>query len=99
MFAVLSSGASGWFALFVLPMALIIVPFRRGDRWARIIIPVGILTFYLPTLHATLQVLNHTPAVPPWYGAAIACAAAVIGFFLDAPWSARVNEQQTLSSH
>lgn len=87
LLALMEVAASGWFALFVLTMALIIIPFRRGERWARVMIPVGILTFYLPTLHATLKVLQHTPAVPPWYGAAIACAAAVIGFFLDAPWS------------
>jgi len=30
MFAVLSSGASGWFALFVLTMALIICPVSLG---------------------------------------------------------------------
>ena len=87
LLALMQVAAGGWLALFVLLMALILVPFRRGQRWARFIIPVGILAFYLPTLHATLQVLENTPAVPPWYGAAIACAAAVIGLLLDAPWS------------
>ena len=87
LLALMEVAAGGWLALFVLLMALILVPFQRGERWARFIIPVGILAFYLPTLHATLKVLEHTPAVPPWYGAAIACAAAVIGFFLDGPWS------------
>ena len=52
LLALMEVAASGWFALFVLTMALIIVRFRRGERWARIMIPVGILTFYLPTLHA-----------------------------------------------
>jgi hypothetical protein len=87
LLALMQVAAGGWLALFVLLMALIIIPFRRGERWARFIIPIGILAFYVPTLHATLEVLRHTPAVPPWYGAAIACAAAVIGFLLDAPWS------------
>jgi hypothetical protein len=87
LLALMQVAAGGWLALFVLLMALILVPFQRGERWARFIIPVGILALYLPTLHATLEVLRHTPAVPPWYGAAIACAAAVIGFLVDAPWS------------
>jgi len=87
LLALMEVAGGGWLALFVLTMALIMVPFRRGERWARVMIPIGILTFYLPTLHATLKVLQHTPSVPPWYGAAAACAAAVIGFFLDAPWS------------
>jgi membrane dipeptidase len=87
LLALMEVAGGGWLALFVLTMALIVVPFRRGERWARIMIPVGILTFYIPTLYATLRVLRDTPSVPPWYGAAIACLAAAIGFFLDRPWS------------
>ena len=87
LLALMEVAAGGWFALSVLTLALVIVPYRRGERWARIIIPIGILAFYGPTLLATLRVLRDTPAVPPWYGAAIACVAAVIGLFLDRPWS------------
>ena len=85
--ALMEVAGGGWFALFTLITALLLVPFRRGEHWARIMIPVGILTFYVPTLYATLRVLRDTPAVPPWWGAAIACLAAVVGFFLDRPWS------------
>jgi membrane dipeptidase len=87
LLALMEVSGGGWLALFVLTVALIVVPFPRGERWARIMIPVGILAFYIPTLYATLRVLRDTPSVPPWYGAAIACLAAVIGLFLDRPWS------------
>ncbi|MGB6923619.1 MAG: membrane dipeptidase [Methyloceanibacter sp.] len=87
LLALMEVAAGGWLALFVLTMALLFGPFRRGEHWARVIIPLGILTLYIPTLLATLRVLTNTPAVPPWYGAAAACAAAVIGFYLDRPWS------------
>jgi hypothetical protein len=44
------------------------------------------LLFYVPTLLATLAVLEGTPATPPWYGNAIACLATAAGFVADAPW-------------
>jgi len=82
LLALMNVAGGGWLALFVLIMALVIIPFRRGELWARIVIPVGILALYVPTLLATLTV-----PTAPWYGAAAACAAAVIGFVLDAPWA------------
>jgi hypothetical protein len=41
LLALMEVAGGGWLALFVLTMALIVVPFRRGERWARIMIPVG----------------------------------------------------------
>jgi membrane dipeptidase len=91
--ALMEVAGGGWFALFTLISALLLVPFRQGERWARIMIPVGILTFYVPTLYATLRVLRDTPAVPPWWGAALACLAAIVGLFLDQPWSKEPHRQ------
>lgn len=87
LLALMDVGGGGMVALFVLLMALNEIPFRRGERWARYVIPVGILALYVPTLIATLNVACKTPAHPPWYGALAACAAAVIGFVADRPWS------------
>lgn len=87
LLALMNVAGGGWLALFVFVMALLLIPFRRAERWARIVIPIGILALYVPTLAATLTV----PAAP-WYGAAAACAAAVIGFILDAPWTAGVTK-------
>ena len=81
LLALMNVAGGGWLALFVFVMALVLYSFRRGEHWARTVIPIGILALYLPTLAATLTVPE-----APWYGAAAACAAAVIGFILDAPW-------------
>ena len=87
LLALMDVAGGGMLALFVLTMALVFIPFRRGERWARFIIPIGILFLYVPTLIATLNVWSGTPATPPWYGALAACAAAFIGLLLDRPWS------------
>ena len=78
--------AAGWLALGVLVLLLVAFPIRRGELWARLAAPTALLLFYVPTLLATLNVLQATPASPPWRGNAFACFAAVVGFLLDAPW-------------
>lgn len=87
LLALMDVAGGGMLALFVVLMTLILIPFRRDERWARILIPIAILALYVPTLIATLNVLTGTPATPPWIGALTACAAAVVGFLLDRPWS------------
>lgn len=88
LLALMDVAGAGWIALGVAVLMLTIFPFRRGETWSRILIPALFLIFYVPTLLATLAVLNQTPGSPPWYGNAVACAVAVIGFLLDAPWRA-----------
>jgi hypothetical protein len=87
--ALMDVAAAGWLALGVMVAALALGPFARGDRLARWLVPAGLLVFYVPTLLATLQVLRGTPADPPWYGPAVACAMALVALALDAPWSRR----------
>ncbi|MGB2933041.1 MAG: hypothetical protein WBB88_11915, partial [Methyloceanibacter sp.] len=41
LLALMEVAAGGWLALFVLTMALLFGPFRRGEHWARVIIPLG----------------------------------------------------------
>ena len=77
---------AGWVALGVATLVLVALPVRRGEQWARVLVPILLLLFYIPTLLATLAVLRETPASPPWYGNAIACLVAVAAFLLDAPW-------------
>lgn len=87
LLALMDVGGGGMLAMFIFLVALTQWPFRRGERWARFTIPIGILALYVPTLIATLNVLLKTPGDPPWYLALAACAAAVIGFVVDRPWS------------
>ncbi len=84
--ALMEVAAAGWLALGTLMLLLVVFPIRRGERWARWAAPAAALLFYVPTLLATLSVLQQTPASPPWHGNLIMCVAALIAFLLDAPW-------------
>lgn len=89
LLALMDVAGAGWIALGIAVLLLTAYPMRRGELWGRLLIPALFLIFYVPTLLATLSVLEQTPGTPPWYGNAVACAVAVIGFLLDAPWQAR----------
>ena len=86
--ALMEVAAGGWLALGALVLLLVAFPIRRGERWARLAAPAALLLFYVPTLLATLSVLQETPASPPWRFNVVACLCAVVGFLLDAPWHA-----------
>jgi hypothetical protein len=62
------------------------VPVRKGERWARFLVPALLTIFYVPTLLATLSVLNTTPASPPWWGNVIALGVTATAFILDRPF-------------
>jgi ABC-type transport system involved in cytochrome c biogenesis permease component len=87
--ALMDVAGAGWIGIGVATLALIAVPLRRGERWGRLLIPALFLIFYVPTLLATVAVMNGTPATPPWYGNALACAATVVGIVADGPWRSR----------
>jgi hypothetical protein len=84
--ALMDVAGAGWVGIGVATLVLVAVPMRRGERWGRLLIPALFLIFYVPTLLATLAVLNGTPATPPWYGNATACLATMVGVLADAPW-------------
>ena len=84
--ALMEVAAGGWLALGALVLLLVAFPIRRGERWARLAAPAALLLFYVPTLLATLSVLQQTPASPPWRMNVVACLCAVVGLVLDAPW-------------
>jgi len=84
--ALMDVAGAGWVGIGVATLVLVLVPMRRGERWGRLLIPALFLIFYVPTLLATLAVLDGTPATPPWYGNATACLATMVGVLADAPW-------------
>jgi len=77
---------AGWIGIGVVTLVLVAVPMWRGERWGRLLILILFLIFYVPTLLATLAVLEGTPATPSWYGNATACLATLAGVLIDAPW-------------
>ena len=87
--ALMEVAGAGWIGIGVATLVLVAVPMRRGERWGSLLIPALFLIFYVPTLLATIAVMNGTPASPPWYGNAIACLATLAGVATDAPWRSR----------
>lgn len=89
--ALMTVAGGGWIALGIFTLTLILIPFRRQDQiWPSYLIPVSLLSFYLPTLMATLSVLENTPATPPWLAALVTCLVTVVALIIDSPW--RINE-------
>ena len=84
--ALLDVAGGGWLALALSLTALIAVPIRRGERWARYAAPLIILAFNIPTGWATITVLTQSPASPPWYGPVGTCVAALLAVLIDRPW-------------
>ncbi|NEK24843.1 hypothetical protein GV827_20950 [Sulfitobacter sp. JBTF-M27] len=91
--ALLDVAGAGWISLGVAVIVLAIVPVRRGELWARFLVPVLLVVFYMPTLLATLSVLAQTPGSPPWYGNAFALLATAIALALDRPWRRKSEAQ------
>lgn len=84
--ALMTVAGGGWIALGIFTLTLILIPFRQDQIWASYLIPVSLLSFYLPTLMATLSVLENTPATPPWLATLVTCLATLIAWIIDSPW-------------
>lgn len=93
--ALMEVAAGGWLTLGALLLLLVAFPIRCGERWARWAAPGATLLFYVPTLLATLSVLQQTPATPPWAANLGMCVAAVLAFLLDAPWQRSQRQDQS----
>ena len=46
-------------------VAMLLIPFRKGELWVKYVIPVVSLLLSIPVLYATLYVRASTPAEPP----------------------------------
>jgi hypothetical protein len=86
--ALIDIAGAGLIALGLAVGGLVAVPLRRGERWARWLVPALLLTVHAPTLAATLEVLDATPATPPWYAAFAACLVTLAACAVDRPWRA-----------
>lgn len=87
--ALMTVAGGGWIALGIFTLTLILIPFRQNQIWASYLIPVSLLSFYFPTLMATLSVSENTPATPPWFATLITCLLTLLALIIDAPWRSR----------
>jgi hypothetical protein len=57
---------AGSVAVTVALLIMILIPFRRGQAWARWAVPVVGVWFSALTLYGALTIATRTPASPPW---------------------------------
>lgn len=80
--ALMRVAGGGWIAMTFIITILLVKPFQADEQWALYALPLIILLFYIPNLWATLSVAIQTPGNAPWYGNAISCLAAIVGFIV-----------------
>jgi len=73
---------AGYLVGAVVMTMLLIIPWRRGDPWARWTVFVQGLGVSLYSAGAALFVERHTIARPPWEAAVIGGVLVTVGFFL-----------------
>lgn len=70
-------------AMAVLALFILLVPFRRGELWARWAIPIGGWLIAGGALYVMWSYAANTPARPPWIGPAVGAALLLIGLALS----------------
>lgn len=83
--ALMLVAGGGWFAVGAIVIILLLFPFRQNQKWSAYAIPAIFILFYVPTLLATLYVLQNTPASPPWYGNLISIVVSLLGLMAYPP--------------
>jgi hypothetical protein len=71
---------------------LLLVPFRRGESWARWAIAAVGLVWFVPTLFLARSLSNATGAETPWPLVLVVIAFLVLGFLLSGDLTKRTSE-------
>ena len=74
--------AAGFLVTGISFLVLLIIPFRRGDLWAKWLIPILGSVWNIIALYATIMIAMKTPAVTPWPSAIAAMVLLIIAFIL-----------------
>lgn len=93
--ALMRVSGGGWLAASVSIGILLVIPFRRGENWARWAIPSIGLSAAGPTLYATLLVNSKTTATAPWFGAAGAILLLAVGLAFAFPARKKAPGEQS----
>jgi len=84
MRAFLNGAGAGAFTTGLAMAILLMIPFRRGDPWARWALLIIGLSGYLPLLGIIWYISSNTPARPPWEFVACGTVFLLVGFTLSA---------------
>jgi hypothetical protein len=92
LIGVIKAMGAGSIGVTLALIVLLLVPFRRGDRWARWAVPLVGAVFTLLTAYAAFTIDRHTPAAPRWRQTcgltALYLAGALISYW-PSRWGAR----------
>ena len=72
-----------WLSTFVALWAILLVPFRKGEQWAKYMLPLISFACLVPALYGNLYVMANTTAEPPWIATVIALTMVIVGFLLS----------------
>jgi len=81
--ALMRSVAGGFLAVAFLLLILLLVPFRRGQKWAQWTIPAGGLIISAGSLYSTVSVALNTSANPPWIAGVVGIILMFGGYVLS----------------
>ena len=87
----LKADGIGMLAVALAMTVLLVVPFRRGERWARWAIPAVGLAWLGPTLYIALRLSNSTGAATPWRGLVVAIVVLALGYLLSGDLGKRAS--------
>lgn len=74
--------AAGFLVTGISFVALLIIPFRRGDQWAKWLIPILGSVWNIIGIYVTIMIAMKTPAVTPWPAAIAAMVLLIVAFIL-----------------
>ncbi|MDH5409140.1 MAG: hypothetical protein OEY00_11075 [Gammaproteobacteria bacterium] len=81
--ALMRSIGGACFAIVILELFILFIPFRQGQTWAIWAVPAGGLCISAAGLYAMLYVSSNTPATPPLFAPAIGAVLLVSGLLLS----------------
>jgi len=75
--------AGGFFVVGTTVIVLLVIPFRKGERWAKWFIPGLSLLYLCFALYVPINIALKTQASTPWPGSVAAMVIMIIAFFLS----------------
>lgn len=92
-------GGGGYLATAIALAIMLFVPFRNGQRWARIAIPAIGIPAVLVVNYAGLTIIQNTPGRPPLIAGPVTVVLFVLGFFLSSNMQILRRRSSPDSSH